>query len=144
MRRVKKDWSMLLFGTINNGGAEGERDDLDLREKDFDPVTLALGLIDAEGGESLASFLRLKEDLEKAISGTLNAAPSAYRAFELSISAYNASLVNLAAGQKKVAEMKKGLGNVRDKLEGKGREGLVGIYNRMSHLEEMIKIMDEM
>lgn len=53
-------------------------------------------------------------------------------------------MAGLGGGQKKVEELRKQIGEVRERLEGKGREGLAGMYGRMSHLEEMVKIMDEM
>lgn len=133
--KVQSEWPALLHGT-----AEGEEHDFD------DPVQLALSLLnpDPSPGGNLPAFLRLKAELDQAIAGTLSGDSNAYRAFEVSVSGYNSALAGLGGGQKKVEELRKQIGEVRERLEGKGREGLAGMYGRMSHLEEMVKIMDEM
>lgn len=142
---VAKEWPVLMYGTsaAQGEGADGEPDE----EKDFDPVSLALGLLDPSTTgtpNSLPAFLRLKSQLDNAISSTLASSTSSYRAYESSITTHNSTLQSLGQSQKQVAELKKLMGEAREKLEGKGREGLVGMWNRMSHLEEMGKILDEM
>lgn len=139
VRKVRKEWPTLMLGTAGAGDVEGV--------DEFDPVTLALSLLDPATvgtNNSLPAFLRLKAEIEHAISATLSADKGSYRAFERSITTYNTALSSLGNSQKAVGEMKKGLGGVREKLEGKGRDGLAGMFNRMSHLEEMVKILDEM
>jgi exocyst complex component 4 len=129
-----------MYGTT---AIDGEQDD----EKDFEPVSLALGLLDpsSTGSQnSLQAFLRMKAELDQAISATLSSNKAEYRAYESSITTYNATLTSLSAGQRQVGELKKRLGDVRERLEAKGREGLAGMYHRMNHLEEMGKILDDM
>lgn len=140
LNNVRSEWPVLMYGTT---AIEGEND----ADKAFDPVTLALGLLDPslEGGaNSLQAFLRMKADLDHAIASTMSTSKSEYRAYESSITTYNATLGSVTSSQKQINDLKKRLGDAREKLEGKGREGLTGMYNRMSHLEEMIKILDEM
>lgn len=144
LRKVGADWPVLMTGTSADPEAEGGA-------RDFDAVTLALGLLDPEtagGAQSLQAFLRMKSELDHAISATLAgsgpAGGASYRAYESSITTYNSTLASLARSQKQVAELKKNLGDVRERLEGKGREGLVGMWARSGHLEEMGKILDEM
>ncbi|KAL8293460.1 hypothetical protein RQP46_000161 [Phenoliferia psychrophenolica] len=145
LRKVGADWPVLMTGTSADKDAEQ-----DGGARDFDAVTLALGLLDPEsagGAQSLNAFLRMKSELDRAISSTLNGSgPSggaSYRAYESSITTYNSTLASLARSQRQVGELKKNLGEVRERLEGKGREGLAGMWARMSHLEEMGKILDE-
>ena len=143
LKKVAAEWPVLMYGTSVGPGGDGEDDD----EKDFDPVSLALGLLDPTsvgGANSLPAFLRLKVQLDAAISSTLSSSSSSYRAYESSITTHNSTLQSLTTSQRQVAELKKTLTEAREKLEGKGREGLVGMWNRMSHLEEMGKILDEM
>lgn len=144
LRKISQDWPVLMTGTSGEDDAGGGG-------KDFDPVTLALGLLDpgsVGGVQSLSSFLRMKAELDHAISSTLNVGGpgggASYRAYESSITTYNSTLANLTRSQRQVQDLKKTLGEVREKLEGKGREGLAGMWARMSHLEEMGKLLDEM
>ncbi|KAI5481854.1 exocyst complex component, sec8 subunit [Pseudohyphozyma bogoriensis] len=143
LHKVRSDWPVLMYGTAEPGGDGGDGED---SEKDFDPVSLALGLLDPQtvgSNNSLQAFLRMKAELDHAISSTLGSSKSEYRAYESSITTYNATLGSLSASQRQVVDLKKRLGDARERLEGKGREGLAGMYNRMSHLEEMVKILDE-
>ncbi|KAM0750251.1 hypothetical protein T439DRAFT_356891 [Meredithblackwellia eburnea MCA 4105] len=153
LRRVAHDWPVLMQGTSLDPAAPNPDDEAAVAAaKDFDPVTLALGLLDpgsVGSSQSLSAFLRMKAELDHAISSTLNGAAGggggagSYRAYESSITTYNSNLASLGKSQRSVTELKKGLTEVREKLEGKGREGLAGMWARMSHLEEMGKILDE-
>ncbi|KAK4047934.1 exocyst subunit [Microbotryomycetes sp. JL201] len=134
LRRVAHEWPSMIDGTTAGGEST--------ESKDFDPIALALGLLDAQD-DSLDSFLAMKEQLDRAISTTLSSNDSNYRAYETSITTHNSTLQTLNSSQRSVVELRKGLLEAREKLEGKGREGLVGMYSRMSHLEEMAKILDE-
>lgn len=143
MRQIKGDWPILLQGTTEEVLADGQGDTLG----EYDPVALGLSLLSPSTvgtPNSLPAFLRLKADLDHAISSSLASSNSSYRAYETSITTYNATLANLGASVKTIGGLKKGLGAARVKLEGNGKEGLVGMYNRMNHLEEMCKILDEM
>jgi hypothetical protein len=140
LRKIRTDWPIILQDSSEEviAGTEFNK---------FDPVTLALSLLNpATVGTpvSLPSFLRLKAELDHAISTTLASSSTSYRAYESGITTYNSTLVTLGNNIKAVEELKKGLIESREKLEGKGREGLNGMYNRMGHLEEMVKILDEM
>ncbi|KAK4705054.1 exocyst complex component 4, partial [Phenoliferia sp. Uapishka_3] len=148
LRRIGQDWPVLMTGTSADGDAEREGG-----SRDFDPVTLALSLLSSEenggagGGQTMKSFMRMKGELDHAISSTLNGSGpgggASYRAYESSITTYNSTLASLTRSQRQVGELKKSLGEVRDRLEGKGKEGLAGMWDRMGHLEEMGKILDE-
>lgn len=142
LRRIRTDWPIIVQDSSEEviAGSGGEF-------KKFDPVTLALSLLNpATVGTSvsLPSFLRLKAELDHAISTTLSSSSTSYRAYESSITTYNSTLITLGNNVKDVHELRKGLVDARERLEGKGREGLAGMYNRMGHLEEMVKILDEM
>ncbi|SGY79129.1 BQ5605_C008g05051 [Microbotryum silenes-dioicae] len=142
LRKVVQEWPVMTLGTsLEAGGRQAE---------EFDPVSLALGLLDPSNhgtDNSLSSFLRMKDDLDHAIMATLSdgdaASTSSYRAFETSISTHNSTVQSLTANQKQIVDLRKSLVDAREMLEGKGREGLFGLYNRMSHLEEMLKLLDE-
>lgn len=169
LRRVRDEWPALVRGTSLAGqlgeGDGGETDD-DAAGGEFDPVSLALHLLDparagengagggGRGGEArqtLPSFLRLKQQLDHAIRSTLSpvANPTSsntnpYRAYETAISSHNLTLQSLSGAQKHIAGLRNGLGGTRERLEGKGREGLAGMYARMGMLEEMAAVLDEM
>ncbi|TNY20452.1 hypothetical protein DMC30DRAFT_251425 [Rhodotorula diobovata] len=172
LRRVRDEWPALVRGTSLAGQVEGDGEGED-DARDFDPVQLALHLLDsggsaarrlssdagggggAGGGRQLSSFLRLKQQLDNAIRSTLNPAlnpaPGAgagggadpYRAFESAITTHNATLQALSGAQKLIGGMRSTLGGTREKLEGKGREGLAGMYARLGMLEEMGGLLDE-
>ncbi|GAA5916657.1 hypothetical protein JCM6882_001573 [Rhodosporidiobolus microsporus] len=169
LRRVRDEWPALVRGTSLAGQVvpdQGGTDDESANggaggAGDFDPVSLALHLLDpSRSGESshgasrqtLTSFLRLKQQLDHAIRSTLSPvqnAPSSghagnpYRAYETAISSHNLTLASLTGAQKHVANLRTGLGGTRERLEGKGREGLAGMYARMGMLEEMGGVLDE-
>ncbi|GAA5875446.1 hypothetical protein JCM8547_004407 [Rhodosporidiobolus lusitaniae] len=156
LRRVRDEWPSLVRGTSLAGQLEGEEDE----GAGFDPVSLALHLLDpsrsGEGGgggsgarQTLPSFLRLKQKLDAAIRSTLSPSlnPSSssnpYRAYETAITSHNLTLQSLSGAQKHIAGLRTGLGGTRERLEGKGREGLAGMYSRMGMLEEMGGVLDE-
>lgn len=161
LRKVRDEWPELVRGTSLAGQADGQED-----EGDFDPVSLALHLLEparrgsaaerdpprsANGTrQTLPSFLRLKGQLDHAIRSTLSpqlnptSSGNAYRAYESAITTHNATLGALTNAQKMIAGMRTGLGSTREKLEGTGREGLAGMYARMGMLEEMGGMLDEM
>ncbi|GAA5904682.1 exocyst subunit SEC8 [Sporobolomyces salmoneus] len=152
LRKVSTEWPALARGTsVATEEAGGE---------DFDPVSLALHLLDPASSrerdpsvgrqQSLSSFLRLKAELDYAIQSTLSpvANPSttssnAFRAYETSITTHNMTLGALSVAQKQIGGLKSGLMGTREMLEGKGREGLAGMYARMGMLEEMSGVLDE-
>ncbi|GAA6007556.1 hypothetical protein JCM10207_006385 [Rhodosporidiobolus poonsookiae] len=166
LRRVRDEWPALVRGTSlagqmvpgSGGGGEGG----EAEEAEFDPVSLALHLLDpasAGGGggggrerQTLPSFLRLKQQLDSAIRSTLSPSlnpPSTghsgkpYRAYETAITSHNLTLGALGGAQKHLAALRANLGATRERLEGKGREGLAGMYARMGMLEEMGGVLDE-
>jgi len=174
LRRVRDEWPALVRGTSLAGQLDGESD---LDAPDFDPVQLAVHLLDSGGaaagrrpsenmggggggggaGRQLSGFLRTKQQLDKAIKSTLspalNPAPGTgatgggadpYRAFESAITTHNATLQALSGAQKLIGGMRTELSGTREKLEGKGREGLAGMYARLGMLEEMGGLLDEM
>ncbi|GAA5941737.1 exocyst subunit SEC8 [Sporobolomyces koalae] len=152
LRKVATEWPTLARGTsVAND---------ELGTEDFDPVSLALRLLDPASArehdsnagrqQSLSSFLRLKAELDHAIQSTLSPVtnPSkttsdAYRAYETSITTHNMTLGALGAAQKQISGLKNGLTGTREMLEGRGREGLAGMYARMGMLEEMSSVLDE-
>ena len=141
LRTIKIDWPVILQGTAEQVSQEEGMD------ADYDPVALALSLLSPSTvgtPVSLPAFLRIKADLDHAISSTLASSNSSYRAYETSLTTYNTTLASLAASTKIVGNLKQGLGQAREKLEGKGKDGLIAMYNRLNHLEEMVKILDEM
>ncbi|KPV72247.1 uncharacterized protein RHOBADRAFT_56060 [Rhodotorula graminis WP1] len=172
LRRVRDEWPALVRGTSLAGQLDGESD---LDGPDFDPVQLALHLLDSGGaaagrrpsenmagggggggGRQLSGFLRLKQQLDNAIKSTLspalNPAPGTaatgggadpHRAFESAITTHNATLQALSGAQKLIGGMRTDLSGTREKLEGKGREGLAGMYARLGMLEEMGGLLDE-
>jgi len=153
LRKVAMEWPALARGTSVAAEEQGG--------EDFDPVSLALHLLDpassrerdpSAGRQSLSSFLRLKAELDHAIRSTLSpvtnpatkASSNAYRAYETSITTHNMTLGALGVAQKQIGGLKTGLMGTREMLEGKGREGLAGMYARMGMLEEMSGVLDEM
>ncbi|GAA6019965.1 hypothetical protein JCM11491_006723 [Sporobolomyces phaffii] len=166
LTKVATDWPALARGTSVEdetataaGGRGGE---------DFDPVSLALHLLDPASAsaaatttdsngrtshQSLSSFLRLKAELDHAIQSTLSpvtnpaatnsTTANAYRAYETSITTHNMTLGALGVAQKQIGGLKQGLLGTREMLEGRGREGLAGMYARMGMLEEMSAVLDE-
>jgi len=153
LRKVATEWPALARGT--SVAAE------DSGGEDFDPVSLALHLLDPASSreqdpsagrqQSLSSFLRLKAELDHAIQSTLSpvtnpstTSSNAYRAYETSITTHNMTLGALSVAQKQIGGLKTGLLGTREMLEGKGREGLAGMYARMGMLEEMSGVLDEM
>lgn len=147
LKRVKEEWPVLTYGT-SLGDDANARGDTNFAEREFDPVSLALGLLDpssADGGsKSLDAFLDMKVQLDHAINATLSSSSTSYRAYDSSITTHNSTLQTLGTSQRTVAQLKTQLTEVREKLDGKGKEGLMGMYNRMHHLEEMGKLLDEM
>ncbi|GAA5911557.1 hypothetical protein JCM5296_007207 [Sporobolomyces johnsonii] len=171
LRKVQAEWPALVRGTSLAGQPVDDDSAFGGGSDEFDPVSLALHLLNpaptparsdrdppssasagAAGGgrQSLSSFLRLKAELDHAIRSTLspatNPSPSssnAYRAYETSITTHNSTLAALGAAQRQIGDLRSGLGMTRERLEGKGREGLAGMYARMGMLEEMGGVLDE-
>ncbi|GAA5829923.1 hypothetical protein JCM11251_007933 [Rhodosporidiobolus azoricus] len=164
LRRVRDEWPALVRGTSLAGQVEGSDDEAAGTAGDFDPVSLALHLLDpsrsgdngsganGSGRQTLSSFLRLKQQLDHAIRSTLSPVSNPpsfghsgnpYRAYETAISSHNLTLASLSGAQKHIANLRNGLGGTRERLEGKGREGLAGMYARMGMLEEMGSVLDE-
>lgn len=138
LRKIRADWPVILQGSSEEIGGTSST---------FDPISLGLSLLDPSTvgtPNSLPAFLRLKAELDHAISSTLSASSTSHRAYENSIATYNSTLSTLTNNVKQVEELRRGMTESRDKLESKGREGLGSMYHRMGHLEEMVKILDEM
>jgi exocyst complex component 4 len=111
--------------------------------QDFSPIQVALALLDTDNGgrnPRLQSFLRLKEDLSKAVKMHIQLH---YRAFDASVSAYNSTLANLGSAQKEVVQLRNKLGDVREVLSTR-RSELVAMVARRDELSEMSKILDSM
>lgn len=89
----------------------------------FSPVALALDLLASEGpspvesrlaaGQSLSSFLRLKEKLERALQLTIQAN---YRQFDASVGAYHVVRRSVDASQRRVGELRHRLTESREVL----------------------------
>jgi len=109
---------------------------------EFDPVSLALSMLDPasidESAGKLASFMRLERDLGKALKSHIQ---SHYRAFDASISAYNGTLANLGSASKQVAQLRARLNEVHDVM-GTKRSELGSIAARKTELAEMERILD--
>lgn len=149
LRRVQEEWPNLVRGTslatAAHGGERGQEEEADLA---FDPVSLALELLEPDRERSsraadevdhhatsrrqnLTSFLRLKAELDSAIKSTLSprmnpaatlesgaGGVDAYRAYETAITTHNATLSTLTHAQKLVGGMRTGLVTTRERLEG--------------------------
>lgn len=130
MRAVRQDWPMLLASTSASSTDSAA---------DFDTVDLALHLLESKRDHDL--FSSLKTALDESIGSLLDAD---YRAYETSISTYNATLQGLAHAQKHVESIRQSLSSSREGLNGAGKEALIGMWTRLKELEECEKLVEEM
>lgn len=110
---------------------------------DFNPVDLALQLIDDSGelasGKDMSSFRQTKDMLSKALKGSVD---KHYQAFNASLS-HHASLLNHLSGiQGQISEARSALQEAKDGL-GSKRGDLVQLWSRNQTLEEMLRILDQ-
>lgn len=141
LAQISHDWPEVIPGV-------SEPLDGDLREEDetgqhyihrrFDPVTLALSLVDPNAdSERLRSFLLTKDALSRSLKSSIQ---THYRAFDSSVSAYNGLQANLTAAQKNTSNLRTTLEEVREIL-GKGRTELGVLEARRTELAEMDRIL---
>lgn len=132
LAQVANEWPELLPPAPDE--ETGEPGD----EDSFDPVTLALSLVNEEGStRSLDSFLATKEALSHSLKSSIQ---THYRAFESSASSYNGLVQNLTHAQKNTTELRKVLEEVRETL-GKRRTDLAVLEARRTELAQMDRIL---
>ena len=136
LEQVAQEWPELLPpGTGNNVHEEGE----DAEAEDmFDPVTLALSLVDPEAApDRFRSFLATKEALSRSLKPSIQ---THYRTFDASVTSYNGLLSNISHAQKNAGSLRTALEDVREML-GKGRAELGVLEARRTELNEIDKIL---
>lgn len=132
LAQVANDWPELL------PPAPDEETGEEANEDNFDPVTLALSLVNEEGStRRLDSFLATKEALSQSLKSSIH---THYRAFDASASSYNGLVQNLTHAQKNTTELRKVLEDVRETL-GKRRTDLAVLEARRTELAEMDRIL---
>lgn len=132
LAQVANEWPELLPPVPDE--ETGEEPD----EDQFDPVTLALSLVNEEGPtRRLESFLATKEALSQSLKSSIQ---THYRAFDASASSYNGLILNLTHAQKNTTELRKVLEEVRETL-GKRRTDLAVLEARRTELAEMDRIL---
>lgn len=132
LAQVANDWPELLPPSVDDETGE------EANEDNFDPVTLALSLVNEEGStRRLDSFLATKEALSQSLKSSIH---THYRAFDASASSYNGLVQNLTHAQKNTTELRKVLEEVRETL-GKRRTDLAVLEARRTELAEMDRIL---
>lgn len=132
LAQVANDWPELLPPGVDDETGE------EANEDNFDPVTLALSLVNEEGStRRLESFLATKEALSQSLKSSIH---THYRAFDASASSYNGLVQNLTHAQKNTTELRKVLEEVRETL-GKRRTDLAVLEARRTELAEMDRIL---
>ncbi|GJE87574.1 Sec8 exocyst complex component-specific domain-containing protein [Phanerochaete sordida] len=110
---------------------------------DFNPVDLALQLIDDSGelaqGKDMTSFRQTKDMLSRALKGSVD---KHYQAFNASLSHHAALLNHLSGIQGQLSEARSALQEAKDGL-GNKRGDLVQLWSRNQTLEEMLRILDQ-
>lgn len=140
---ISQDWPMLILPEDENDNAVTKKTAANA-DDGFNPVPLALSLMgdpareDRSGRSRLQSFLRVKQDLERALKSHIQLH---YRAFDASVSAYNSTLVNMTSAQKEVVKLRNLLGDVKNVLGAKRTE-LANMRTRRDELSEMSRILD--
>ncbi|KAH8099379.1 Sec8 exocyst complex component-specific domain-containing protein [Cristinia sonorae] len=112
-------------------------------DPDFNPVDLALQLLDGSSGSSLGknmdSFRRTKDMLSTALKGSVD---KNYQAFAAALPHHSALLNNLSATQAQISEARNALQEAKESL-GSKRADLVQLWSRNQTVEEMLRILDQ-
>jgi len=141
LAQVGEEWPQLLQGTTDSKAQQGDNDNSeeDTHNDPFDPVTLALSLVDSEADpDRFRSFLSTKEALSRSLKSSIQ---THYRSFDASVSSYNGLQSNLSFAQKNTSRLRSTLEEVRETL-GKGRSELGVLEARRTELAEMDKILN--
>jgi exocyst complex component 4 len=132
LAKVASEWPELLPPAPDDETGEPHEED------NFDPVTLALSLVNEEGSQRrLDSFLATKDALSQSLKSSIQ---THYRAFDASASSYTSLVLNLTHAQKDTTELRKVLEEVRETL-GKRRTDLAVLEARRTELAEMDRIL---
>ena len=134
LAQVAAEWPELLppEDAVQGDNAEG------LGEDAFDPVTLALSLVEPDAPqERFRSFLETKDALSRSLKSSIQ---THYRSFDASVSSYNGLLANLTSAQKNTSALRSRLEEVRETL-GKNRTELGVLEARRTELNEMDRIL---
>lgn len=138
LEQVAHEWPELLPPDLlaqPEGEAEAEDPD-----DAFDPVTLALALVDPDAPaaqDRFRSFLDTKDALHRSLQSSIR---THYRVFDSSVSSYNGLLSNISHAQKNATTLRSALEDVREML-GKGRAELGVLEARRTELNEIDKIL---
>ena len=135
LAQVANDWPELVPPNSDDRLEDaGDKEDEGL----FDPVTLALSLVDSQADpERFRLFLATKESLSRSLKSSIQ---THYRSFDASVTSYNGLLSNLSFAQKNTTNLRTTLEEVRETL-GKGRSELGVLEARRTELAEMDRIL---
>jgi exocyst complex component 4 len=143
LEQVAQEWPELLppgtgEGATRSANQDGEAEEELDPEDVFDPVTLALSLVDPEATQDrFRSFLATKDALSRSLQSSTQ---PHYRTFDASVSSYNGLLSNISHAQKNASSLRTALEDVREML-GKGRAELGVLEARRTELNEIDKIL---
>lgn len=146
LEQVAQEWPELLPPDLaarpaNGDAGGGENGPDDDGEDTFDPVTLALALVDPAADsrqeDRFRSFLSTKDALHRSLQSSIR---THYGTFDASVSAYNGLLSNMTHAQRNAATLRSALEDVREML-GKGRAELGVLEARRTELNEIDKIL---
>ncbi|RUS32021.1 hypothetical protein BC938DRAFT_476467 [Jimgerdemannia flammicorona] len=110
-------------------------------EEEFDPVTLALALMDDSSaglGKDYTVFDRMLKNLDKALQAITN---DYYQGFNSSIGTFSGVLGNITDSQARVKNLKGSLKRVKDSLEQR-RSDLLQLWFKSQQYKEMLNILD--
>ncbi|KAK7059154.1 exocyst subunit [Paramarasmius palmivorus] len=109
-------------------------------DPDFNTVDLALQLLDESStGKDMESFRQTKQQLSKALKGSVD---KHYQAFAASLPHHSSLLNHLGATQTQISEARAALQESKDSL-GTKRGDLMQLWSRGQTLEEMMRILDQ-
>ena len=141
LAQVATEWPELLppeAAVQNNDAGASDADAEGLGEDAFDPVTLALSLVEPDAPqERFRSFLATKDALSRSLKSSIQ---THYHSFDASVSSYNGLLANLTAAQRNTSALRSRLEEVRETL-GKNRTELGVLEARRTELNEMDRIL---
>ncbi|KAG9018863.1 hypothetical protein FRB90_008800 [Tulasnella sp. 427] len=108
-------------------------------EPEFNPVALALSLLDKTAGARMNSFRQAKDMLANSLRGTID---QNYQEFAAALPHHASLLTSLSKVQSEVADTRTRLQQTRDALANK-RTDLVQLWSRGQAVEEMLRLLDE-
>ncbi|KAF8316216.1 Sec8 exocyst complex component-specific domain-containing protein [Cantharellus anzutake] len=112
----------------------------DILSEDFNPVTLALSLLDtSSAGRDFQSFIDSKFSLERALKGSID---KHYKAFAQSLPHHANVFTSLSKTQEDTSQARTNLIESRDAL-GSKRADLAQLWSRGQALEEMMRLLDQ-